>query len=99
MAQTRAMSDRLSRTVPITNKRGLHARASSKFALLVGTFPDARVQVEREELVVDGDSIMDLMMLAAGQGSSITIHAEGAGAKDALAALCALVEDRFGEGE
>lgn len=93
------MSDRLSRTVPITNKRGLHARASSKFALLVGTFPDARVQVEREELVVDGDSIMDLMMLAAGQGSSITIHAEGAGAKDALAALCALVEDRFGEGE
>lgn len=93
------MSARFSRTVPIINKRGLHARASSKFAMLAGQFGDVRITVEREDQIVDGDSIMDLMMLAAGIGSEVTIHAEGSGAEAALDALAALVADRFGEGE
>jgi phosphocarrier protein HPr len=93
------MSARVSRTVPITNKRGLHARASSKFAVLAGTFAGVKVQVEREDQIVDGDSIMDLMMLAAGIGSDVTIHTEGTEAEAALDALCALVLDKFGEEE
>jgi phosphocarrier protein len=93
------MSARVSRTVPILNKRGLHARASSKFAMLAGSFKGVRVQVERDDQVVEGDSIMDLMMLAAGLGSDITIHADGDGAAEAVEALAALVADRFGEGE
>jgi phosphocarrier protein HPr len=91
------MTDRLTRTVEIVNKRGLHARASSKFAMMVGEFPDCTVRVSREDQEVDGDSIMDLMMLAAGIGSDIEISAEGPQAEAALDALCALVSDKFGE--
>ena len=93
------MTDRMSRTLEIVNKRGLHARASSKFAMLVGDYPDALVRVSREDQEVDGDSIMDLMMLAAGIGSTIEVSAKGARAEAALDALAALVADRFGEGE
>lgn len=93
------MSERVSRTLEITNKRGLHARASSKFAMLVGEYPDCRVRVSREDQEVDGESIMDLMMLAAGIGSTIEVSAEGSRAGEALDALATLVADRFGEGE
>ena len=93
------MSERVTRTVQIINKRGLHARASSKFAMLAGEFGDAQVRVSREDQEVDGESIMDLMMLAAGIGSDIDISAQGPNANAALDALCALVSDRFGEGE
>ena len=93
------MTERVSRTIEIVNKRGLHARASSKFALLAGEYADSRVMVGREDQEVDGESIMDLMMLAAGIGSEITVSAEGPLAEAALDALCALVAHRFGEGE
>jgi phosphocarrier protein HPr len=93
------MTDRMTRTLEIVNKRGLHARASSKFAMLVGEYPDCAIRVSREDQEVDGESIMDLMMLAAGIGSTIEVSAEGARAEAALDALCALVADRFGEGE
>jgi phosphocarrier protein HPr len=93
------MSERISRTLDIINKRGLHARASSKFALLAGQFEDANILVSREDQEVAGDSIMDLMMLAAGIGSQIEVSASGARAQEALDALAALVSDRFGEGE
>lgn len=93
------MSQRISRTLEIINKRGLHARASSKFAMLVGEFPDCAVRVSREDQEVDGESIMDLMMLAAGIGSTIEVSAEGVRANEALDAVAALVGDRFGEGE
>jgi phosphocarrier protein len=93
------MSDRITRTLEIVNKRGLHARASSKFAMLVGAYPDCAIRVAREDQEVDGESIMDLMMLAAGIGSTIDVSAEGARAEEALDALAALVADRFGEGE
>lgn len=84
------------RTVEIVNERGLHARASAKFVKLASTF-DAEVKVGRDGTSVDARSIMGLMMLAAGIGSTIEISAEGAEAAEAVEALCALVENRFDE--
>jgi phosphocarrier protein len=85
-----------SRTVEIINERGLHARASAKFVKLASTF-DAEVMVSRDGSTVDARSIMGLMMLAAGIGSTIEISAEGAEAAEAVAALAELVENRFDE--
>jgi len=84
------------RTVEILNKRGLHARASAKFVKLASSF-EAEVQVSKDGQTVDARSIMGLMMLAAGLGSTIHIAAEGEQAADALEALCALVAARFDE--
>ena len=78
------------------NIRGLHARASAKFVTLASQI-DAAIEVEKDGSRVCGTSIMGLMMLGAAMGDSITIHAEGDGADEALEALVALVEDRFGE--
>ena len=86
----------LRRTVEIVNERGLHARASAKFVKLAASF-DAEVQVSRDGSTVDARSIMGLMMLAAGIGSTIEISAEGAEGAEALDALCALVANRFDE--
>lgn len=86
----------LSASVTIVNRKGLHARASAKFVKCAETF-DAEVKVTRDGQSVGGTSIMGLMMLAAGPGTSIFIEAEGAEAQQALAALVALVEDGFGE--
>ena len=85
-----------SRTVEIVNERGLHARASAKFVKMASGF-DAEVTVSREGSTVDARSIMGLMMLAAGIGSTIEISAEGEEAHAALEALCALVANRFDE--
>jgi phosphocarrier protein HPr len=85
-----------SRTVEMRNRRGLHARASARFVTLASGLPVA-VEVEKDGSRVCGTSIMGLMMLGAAFGDSIIIHAEGEGADDAVAALAALVEDRFGE--
>ena len=84
------------RSVEITNERGLHARASAKFVKLASGF-DAEVTVSRDGHAVDARSIMGLMMLAAGPGSTIEISADGAEAQAALGALVALVEARFDE--
>ncbi len=86
----------LKRTVEIVNERGLHARASAKFVKLAASF-DAEVQVARDGSSVDARSIMGLMMLAAGIGSTIEISAEGAEAEAALEALCELVSRKFDE--
>lgn len=88
----------LTRELPILNKRGLHARASAKFVACVDRF-NARVRVSRCGETVDGTSIMGLMMLAAGIGTTITVEASGPEARAALDAVAALVADRFGEGE
>ncbi|HEX8442562.1 MAG TPA: HPr family phosphocarrier protein [Lautropia sp.] len=85
-----------SRTVPVLNKRGLHARASAKFVTLAAG-QDAAVEVEKDGSKVCGTSIMGLMMLGAAKGDSITISAEGDGAEAAVAALAELVENKFGE--
>ena len=85
-----------SRTVQLTNRRGLHARASAKFVTLAAG-QSASVEVDKDGSKVCGTSIMGLMMLGAAMGDSITITAEGDGADDAVAALAGLVEERFGE--
>ena len=85
-----------SRTVLITNKRGLHARASAKFVTLASA-QAAVVEVEKDGSKVVGTSIMGLMMLGAAMGDSITISAAGEGAAQAVGALCELVEAKFGE--
>ena len=86
----------VSRQVDITNKRGLHARASAKFVNLASEL-GTPIEVEKDGNRVCGTSIMGLMMLGAAMGDSIVIHVEGEGASDALAKLVALVEERFGE--
>lgn len=86
----------VSRVVEIVNERGLHARASAKFVKTAAAF-DAEVHVSRDGQTVDARSIMGLMMLAAGIGSTIEISAEGPEAEAALEALCALVAARFDE--
>jgi phosphocarrier protein HPr len=83
-------------TVEIHNRRGLHARAAAKFVKLVGQY-QAEIEVRRGETAVCGLSIMGLMMLSAGPGTSIEISASGPQASDALAALQALVERKFDE--
>ena len=80
----------------IVNERGLHARASAKFVKLASEF-DAEVTVSREGQTVDARSIMGLMMLAAGIGSEIELSCSGRQAAEAMAALSALVEGKFGE--
>ena len=83
-------------TVEIINERGLHARASAKFVKPASAF-DAEVRVSKDDSTVDARSIMGLMMLAAGVGSTIDISAEGPQAQEALDALVALVANRFDE--
>jgi phosphocarrier protein len=88
----------VSRDVEIVNKKGLHARASAKFVQHAEKF-DAAIIVTRGHEFVGGTSIMGLMMLAAGTGTTITIKATGKQAAAAVEDLCALVSDRFGEEE
>ena len=86
----------IKRTLAIANKRGLHARAAAKFVRSAGQF-DAVVRVSFKGQEVSGLSIMGLMMLAAGIGSSIELACSGRQAAEAMAALSALVESKFGE--
>lgn len=86
----------VSRTVLITNQRGLHARASAKFVECAEQF-ECDVTVSRDGQSVTGTSIMGLLMLGAGCGASIHIAAEGSDAAEALDALSGLVESKFGE--
>lgn len=86
----------LSREIPITNKRGLHARASAKFVQMVERF-NADITVTRNGETVGGTSIMGLMMLSAGPGTSIMVAAKGAEAQAALDAITELVTNKFGE--
>ncbi len=90
------MSEELRRVVEIRNARGLHARASAKFVKAAAVY-DAHVTVGRDGQTVDAQSIMGLMMLAAGPGSEIEIAASGPEAARALEGLAKLVEDRFEE--
>ena len=88
----------MSREIPIINKRGLHARASAKFVKMVEQF-DAEVLVTRGGETVGGTSIMGLMMLSAGPGTTITVSATGTQAEAAVAALAELVGNKFNEEE
>lgn len=86
----------LVREIDIVNERGLHARASAKFVKCAEAF-DADIAVTRDGQTVPGTSIMGLMMLAAAQGTSITVTATGPEAEPALKALAALVASKFDE--
>ena len=82
----------------ISNKLGLHARASAKLTKLAGSYP-CEIFLARGERRVNAKSIMGVMMLAAGLGSAIEIEAQGDKAQEAIDALLALIKDKFGEGE
>ncbi|MHB1428123.1 MAG: HPr family phosphocarrier protein [Rhodocyclaceae bacterium] len=82
----------------IVNKLGLHARASAKLTQLAGSFP-CEVWMERNGRRINAKSIMGVMMLAAGKGSSVSVDTAGEQADEALAAILALIADRFGEDE
>ncbi|MEY2802172.1 MAG: HPr-like protein Crh [Pseudomonadota bacterium] len=85
-------------TTTISNKLGLHARASAKLTKLAGSFP-CEVWISKGERRVNAKSIMGVMMLAAGLGSEVVLEAEGEQAQEAVDALLALIHDKFGEGE
>ncbi len=85
-------------TVTISNKLGLHARASAKVTKLAGSF-QCDVYMSRNDRRVNAKSIMGVMMLAAGIGSTVEIEAEGVDEQAALDALLALFNDKFGEGQ
>jgi phosphocarrier protein len=97
-ARLEAPSGAVVREIPIINKRGLHARASAKFVKMVEQF-DAEILVTRGNETVGGDSIMGLMMLSAGPGTTITVSATGIDAEAAVAALAELVGNKFNEEE
>jgi phosphocarrier protein HPr len=86
-----------SRSVPVVNQLGMHARAAAKFVHLATRF-QAHVTVARDTREMDGKSIMGLLLLAASRGSTITVSADGADERQAVDDLCALVASGFGEG-
>lgn len=85
-------------TVTISNKLGLHARASAKLTKLAGSFP-CEVWLSRGERRINAKSIMGVMMLAAGLGAEVTLETDGTQEQEAMDALLALINDKFGEGQ
>ena len=84
------------RTVTVVNPLGLHARAAAKFVHIATTF-EAHIRVGRDARVMDGKSIMGILLLAAARGTTLTITAEGPDESRAVEALARLVETGFGE--
>jgi len=84
--------------ITIVNKLGLHARASAKLTQLAAQFP-CEVFMTRNGRKINAKSIMGVMMLAAGVGSVVTLETEGEKAQEAMDAIVALINDKFGEGE
>lgn len=91
------MTNRVSETLEITNRKGLHARASAKFVTLASKLHPAEIEVEKDGVCAGGTSIMGLMMLGAAKGDYVIIHATGENAPAALERLVGLVRDGFGE--
>ena len=88
----------IQQAITISNKLGLHARASAKLTKLAGSFP-CEVWVTRGSRRVNAKSIMGVMMLAAGIGTEITLETNGEREEEAMQALVDLINDKFGEGE
>jgi phosphocarrier protein len=86
----------MTRAVTVTNQLGLHARAAARFVHLAAKY-ESQIRVGRDAKVMDGKSIMGILLLAAARGTIITISAEGPDEAAAIAALCGLVESGFGE--
>jgi len=85
-------------TTTISNKLGLHARASAKLTKLAGSFP-CEVWISKGDRRVNAKSIMGVMMLAAGIGTEVELETDGAQEQEAMDGLLALIDDKFGEGE
>jgi phosphocarrier protein HPr len=85
-------------SLTISNKLGLHARASAKLTKLAGSFP-CEVWIARGERRVNAKSIMGVMMLAAGLGTTVELDIDGEREQEAMEAIVALINDKFGEGE
>ncbi|MEJ5992519.1 HPr family phosphocarrier protein [Ramlibacter sp. PS3R-8] len=88
----------IKKNTTISNKLGLHARASAKLTKLAGSYP-CEVWLSRGERRVNAKSIMGVMMLAAGMGTEVTVETSGEREEQAMEALLALIADKFGEGE
>ncbi|MDP4608266.1 MAG: HPr family phosphocarrier protein [Burkholderiaceae bacterium] len=86
------------KTITISNKLGLHARASAKLTKLAGSF-ECDVWMTRNTRRINAKSIMGVMMLAAGLGAEVEIEVDGSDEQAAMQALVALIDDKFGEGE
>ena len=84
--------------ITISNRLGLHARASAKLTKLAGSFP-CEIWLSRGERRVNAKSIMGVMMLAAGLGTEVVLETSGEQEREAMDALVALIQDKFGEGE
>ena len=96
MKKREGESSSVSREFEIVNKLGLHARAAVLFIKVAQAYK-SHIRVSKDELEVNGKSIMGILMLAATQGSTITIHARGVDAEDAVCELGKLIENKFGE--
>ncbi len=88
----------IKRSITISNKLGLHARASAKLTKVAGSFK-SEVFMARNDRRVNAKSIMGVMMLAAGLGSTVEIETEGVDEQAAMDALVTLIDDKFGEGQ
>lgn len=86
----------IERTVTIANKNGLHARPAAEIVKLAARFK-SDIRLAREDLEVNGKSIMGVMMLAAEYGAALNVRADGPDAKEAVEALATLISNRFGE--
>jgi phosphocarrier protein HPr len=94
----REKDNMIQQDLEIINKLGLHARASAKFTQLAAKF-QSDVWLTRNARRINAKSIMGVMMLAAGKGAKVTLEADGSDEQECIAALAALINDRFGEGE
>lgn len=83
-------------SITISNRLGLHARAAATFVKIANRF-SSQIFVKKDQVQVNGKSIMGVLMLAAAMGTTITIIADGSDAEDAVAALTHLIDDKFGE--
>ena len=87
-----------SKTLQIQNELGLHARAATKLVQTASKFP-CDITVTKDGHEVNGKSIMGVLMLVASKGSTVTVRAKGERAAECVAAICALIDDKFGEGK
>ena len=93
-----AADDRAEKTLLIQNELGLHARAATKLVQTASKFP-CEITVTKDGHEVNGKSIMGVLMLVASKGTSVTVKAKGDRAQDAVNAIAALIDDKFGEGK
>jgi phosphocarrier protein HPr len=91
-----ASDDSVTRSITIQNELGMHARAATKFVQLAGKF-GCEVFISKDGHEVNGKSIMGVLMLVASKGSVVSVRARGDRAAEAVAGLCKLIEDKFGE--